>query len=944
MNNEIEQIKHSIPILDLARSYGFELKKKSHDSYFALCPWHDDKNPSLSFTPSKNIFHCFGCGKSSTTIDLVMLKERVDTGQAIKILKERYAHLLHLNGPPPFPLKKESSSASSPGSKQAELLHPNTQKLLKRVVETYHNTLKSSSRPVEYLLKRKIRQGELIDQFKVGYADGTLVGKISDTDTKLLKEIGIINQNDFGNERFKDCIVFPIINELGQITEIYGRSISQVYGKHFYLPGKHQGIFNPKALNHKEIFLCESIIDALSIMSLGYVNVTCSFGINGFTDEMLNLLKEKGVEKVYICYDHDKQAEKAIHGSRAGRGITEKLKNIGIEVYRITFTRRLPETTGESSIEDLIPYKDANDFLCKSPEPAKEFEKLISEAKILYQKETKVDELKESWEYNPSTSSGTSGEYHFSFGNRLYIARGLEKNKTNTSLKLFLKLIIENRFHIDNSLDLFNSKLCLMFCKTAGLSLDLDPKIIKADLDRITQILDEALEKQLAGITEQKKQKFQVDLALSQQARRFLELKTFIVKFIEDIEKCGLVGESLNTFFCFLASLSRHLPDQLHVIIQSESSAGKSTMLNLISSFIPEDDLIYLTQITPKSFYYMKEEELLNKVIAIAELDGMDQAIYPIKQMISEKKLSISYTKTDPQTGEHTSANNKKNVKSAFMLTSPKEGGDEEVDNRSVILTLDESEKQTRRIQSLQRRFRSEEGSKLRAEKERLVRFYQHVQREIKPLEVSNKYSTSLDFKADNHRSRRDNNKYLVMLECLTLLFQNPREQITTNSNNKVTVKTHLIDMALGNFLARRLFRATLDELPPQTRNFFKKIFDHLRIEASRQDSDILNLWITRKQMRELTKLSNNRVHEHASRLLSYEYMLAKREAEGFKYRLSFRPDEDTDSLNSNLNLVSISTLKKKASRQEKEEYDAFIVHLKEIFKALDPSYTEDET
>ena len=101
---------------------------------------------------------------------------------------------------------------------------------------------------------------------------------------------------------------------------------------------------------------------------------------------------------------------------------------------------------------------------------------------------------------------------------------------------------------------------------------------------------------------------------------------------------------------------------------------------------------------------------------------------------------------------------------------------------------------------SLQRRFRSEEGSKLRAEKERLVRFYQHVQREIKPLEVSNKYSTSLDFKADNHRSRRDNNKYLVMLECLTLLFQNQREQITTNSNNKVTVKTHLIDMALVTF------------------------------------------------------------------------------------------------------------------------------------------------
>ena len=253
MNNEIEQIKHNIPILDLARNYGFELKKKGHDSYFALCPWHDDKNPSLSFTPSKNIFHCFGCGKSSTTIDLVMLKERVDTGQAIKILKERYAHLLHLNGPPPFPLKKESSSASSPGSKQAELLHPNTQKLLKRVIETYHDNLKNTSRPVEYLLKRKIRQGELIERFQVGYSNGTLPEYLTKTDKALLKEIGIIN--GYGQERFKDSLVFPIIDEQGQVTEIYGRCLDKERGKHFYLPGEHKGIFNPSALNHKEIFL-----------------------------------------------------------------------------------------------------------------------------------------------------------------------------------------------------------------------------------------------------------------------------------------------------------------------------------------------------------------------------------------------------------------------------------------------------------------------------------------------------------------------------------------------------------------------------------------------------------------------------------------------------------------------------------------------------------------
>ena len=237
MNHELGQIKRNISILDLAKSYSFELKKKSHDSYFTLCPWHPDTNPSLSFTPSKNIFHCLGCGKSSTPIDFVMLVENVDSGHAIKILKERYAHLLHLNGSPPSPLKEKGSSVPPPGNVETELLSPSTQKLLKRVIDYYYNTLKTTSRPVEYLLKRKIRQGELIDHFKVGYADGSLVDKLSETDKTLLKEIGIINQNDFGYERFKDCIVFPIINELGQITEIYGRSINKDKGKHFYLPG-----------------------------------------------------------------------------------------------------------------------------------------------------------------------------------------------------------------------------------------------------------------------------------------------------------------------------------------------------------------------------------------------------------------------------------------------------------------------------------------------------------------------------------------------------------------------------------------------------------------------------------------------------------------------------------------------------------------------------------
>ena len=918
MSDELESLKRNVSILSLAESYGVKFKRVGGSEYQGRCPFpdHEDKTPSFSVSGEKNCFKCFGCDRGGSVLDLIMYIERVNTSEAIRILKQRY-------GPPPP--EKERRSAPEPASKRAELLSPTSQKLISRVIETYHNTLKSSSRPVEYLLKRKIRQGELIDQCRVGYSDGSLVGKLTEKDKEVLKTHGLLGERDHGDgnitlyEHFKDSIVFPIVSEAGQITEIYGRCLNKYKGKHIYLPGPHQGIFNPKALNHKEIFLCEGILDALSLMSLGHPNVTASFGINGFTEEMLKMFVVKGIERVMICYDNDRPAEKATFL------LAEKFKNVNIEAYQISF-----------------PYKDANDFLCKSHDPQEGFRKLTSQAKPLWVKPQKTDEYHQSWELKGS-------EYHFTFtsdyaastgGDRLYIARGLDKNKTNVSLKLFLKMSYENRFHIDNSIDLFSARLSLGFCKSAGLVLDLDAKVIKHDLDKITQVLDQELIKQVQDKDDQKKLKFQKDIAISLKAREFLKDPLMIVRFAKHTCACGLVGEPLNAFFCFLATLSRHLADQLHLIIQSESSAGKSTMLNLISSFVPEDELIYLTQITPKSFYYMNEEELMGKVIAIAELDGADQAIYPIKQMMSEKKLSISYTRTDPLTGEHTSVTNKKDAVVSFLLTSPKEGGDEEVDNRSVILTQDESENQTKRIQEVQRLFRSPEGVKLKREKERLVRFYNHVQKEIKPLTVVNPYSNHLSFKADNHRSRRDHEKYLILIECVSLLFQYQREQA---SDGRQIVKTHLIDIVLAHFLARRIFKATLDELPPQTRSFFKKVIEYLQAQAEAKECDILDIWITRKQLREFVKLSNTRVHEHISRLISYEYMSSKREAYGFRYRLSFRPDEDSGQLSNNLSLASISSLKKKASEQEREEYEKFVPYFKEIFCSLDSNYTDGE-
>lgn len=236
--------------------------------------------------------------------------------------------------------------------------------------------------------------------------------------------------------------------------------------------------------------------------------------------------------------------------------------------------------------------------------------------------------------------------------------------------------------------------------------------------------------------------------------------------------------------------------------------------------------------------------------------------------------------------------------------------------------------------------YHSPEGVKMKAERKRLAEFYQHVQREIKPLKVSNPYTKYFNFTIDSHQSRRDNEKYLSIMDCITLFFQHQRE--TYVENGEVCVVTHLIDVVITHFIMRRLFNTTLDELPPQTRNFYNQIEKYIIEMALEKHIDVLAYWIYRFTMRKITTLSNSRSAEHAARLLEYEYLVSKRDANGIAYRLRFRPDEFGNTT-PGLELVQLAYLKKRASKKQKEEYDAFLPQLIEIFKAFDPDYKDGE-
>ena len=206
VNPDFEQIKRTVDIVRVVESCGVELKKVGAD-HIGLCPFHEDKKPSLHVTQSKGLFHCPACGAAGNVIQFVARKENLTDLEAAQKLLEAIPGIVRASELAPVTL--------------AENLKLNTENsvLLGGVVEHYHETLfGTDKRGLEYLKSRGLADVEMLKHFKVGFVNGSLKRKLSPTQTKTL---GILF-NEAGNERFYLRVVVPIIDGNGQQVGLYG--------------------------------------------------------------------------------------------------------------------------------------------------------------------------------------------------------------------------------------------------------------------------------------------------------------------------------------------------------------------------------------------------------------------------------------------------------------------------------------------------------------------------------------------------------------------------------------------------------------------------------------------------------------------------------------------------------------------------------------------------
>ncbi|MDD2959925.1 MAG: DNA primase [Lachnospiraceae bacterium] len=336
----IEEVRTKNDIVDVISGY-VKLQRKG-SSYFGLCPFHNEKSPSFSVSPSKQMYYCFGCGAGGNIITFIMEYENYSFPEALRFLADRVGMDL--------PEQEYSKEARAQQDLRASILEVN-----KIAAKYYYYQLRTSAgaQGMEYLRARQLSE-DTMRQFGLGYA-----GKFSDGLYHYLKQKGIgdelLHQSGLMNvdekrgmyDKFWNRVIFPIMDVNNRVIGFGGRVMGD--GKPKYLNSPETKVFdksrNLYGLNiartsrKKKIIVCEGYMDVIAMHQAGFNNAVASLG-TALTSQHASLLK-RYTDEVILSYDSDEAGVKA-----ALRAIP-MMKEAGIR----------------ARVLHLEPYKDPDEFM-----------------------------------------------------------------------------------------------------------------------------------------------------------------------------------------------------------------------------------------------------------------------------------------------------------------------------------------------------------------------------------------------------------------------------------------------------------------------------------------------------------------------------------------------------------------------------------------------------
>ena len=336
----IEEVRQKNDIVDVVSQYVRLTRRGS--TYFGLCPFHNEKTPSFSVTPGKQMYYCFGCGAGGNVYNFIMEYENYTFGEALKHLADRAGVEL--------PKIEYSREVREKAEQRAELLEIN-----KQAAQYYYYQLRTEGGKIgyQYLSGRGLSE-ETMRKFGLGYSDKFGGGlykflKSKGYSGERLRESGLFNVDERHGmyDKFWNRVIFPIMDVNNRVIGFGGRVMGD--GKPKYLNSPETKIFDKsrnlyglniaRTTRKKYLILCEGYMDVISMHQAGFTNAVASLG-TALTSGHASLLK-RYTQEVLLLYDSDEA------------GIRAALRGIPI----------LRDAGVNSRVVNLKPYKDPDEFI-----------------------------------------------------------------------------------------------------------------------------------------------------------------------------------------------------------------------------------------------------------------------------------------------------------------------------------------------------------------------------------------------------------------------------------------------------------------------------------------------------------------------------------------------------------------------------------------------------
>lgn len=369
----VEEIRARSDIVDVISSY-IKLQRKG-SNYVGVCPFHNDRNPSMSVNQPRQIYHCFSCGAGGDVFKFVMEYENLTFPEAMKVLAERAGISL--------PKRETSKEARQQADIKAQIMEMN-----KLAAKFYYYTLRQPAGKVglDYLLCRQLSQ-ETIHRFGLGYADqysNSLYQYLKNKgySDQLLKESGLVQADEKRGmyDKFWNRVIFPIMDIRNRVIGFGGRVMGD--GKPKYLNSPETKVFDKSRnlyglhlarLSRKpNIILCEGYMDVIAMHQAGFPQAVASLG-TAFTIQQSAILK-RYTNEVLLTYDNDEA------GVRAALRAIPILRDAGLS----------------AKIINMEPYKDPDEFI--KAMGAESFQKRIDEAESSFSFELRTMERQYDFE------------------------------------------------------------------------------------------------------------------------------------------------------------------------------------------------------------------------------------------------------------------------------------------------------------------------------------------------------------------------------------------------------------------------------------------------------------------------------------------------------------------------------------------------------------------